>query len=246
MTLEELKVLITAEVAPLQKGLAKATSSLKGFQKSAEKMNSKISSIFSGLGKGLLKALSTAGIIAAFTSISKAALETASDLEEWQNVVNVAFGDATEDINAWAKTLANKFGLVEIQAKKMSSTFKSMADAQSVANDKGIIMAKNLTQLAGDMASFYNVSAEETSTALESVFTGMTLSLKKYGIVLTEANLNQFALEKNLGKTVEQMNQAEKATLRYNYVMAQMAKVQGDFSRTSASWANQVRILKQN
>lgn len=128
----------------------------------------------------------------------------------------------------------------------MSSTFKSMADAQGVSADKGKIMSQNLTQLAGDMASFYNVEAEETATALESVFTGLTLSLKKYGIVLTEANLNQFALEKGLGKTVNQMNQAEKATLRYNYVMAQMAKVQGDFSRTSMSWANQVRILKQN
>lgn len=122
----------------------------------------------------------------------------------------------------------------------------SVSNAQGVSSDKGKIMAQNLTQLAGDMASFYNTTAEETGNALESVYTGLTLSLKKYGIVLTEANLNQFAMEKGLGKTVNQMNQAEKATLRYNYVMSQMAKVQGDFSRTSMSWANQLRILKQN
>ena len=122
----------------------------------------------------------------------------------------------------------------------------NMGNAQGIANEKGIIMAKNLTQLAGDMASFYNSTAEDTGKALESVYTGMTLSMKQYGIVLNEANLNQFALEKNLGKTIDQMNQAEKATLRYNYIMAQMAKVQGDFAKTSGSWANQIRILKQN
>ena len=122
----------------------------------------------------------------------------------------------------------------------------SMGNAMGIATDKGIIMSKNLTQLAGDMASFFNVEANEVANDLESVYTGTTLALRQYGIVLTEANLNQFALEKNLGKTVNQMNQAEKATLRYNYVMEKMAMVQGDFSRTSASWANQVRMLKEN
>lgn len=243
MTLEELKVLISAEVAPLQKGIKKATSSLNNFNKQVQRMGSKWNSVFSQMGRIARKFLSAAF----FLKIGKDALEAASDLEEWQNVVNVAFGSATNDINEWAKTLDTKFGLVEIQAKKMSSTFKSMADAQNVSNEKGIIMAKNLTQLAADMASFYNITdAEQVGNDLESVFSGMTLALKKYGIVLTEANLNQFAFQKGITKTYNEMSQAEKATLRYNYVMAQMSKVQGDFSRTSMSWANQVRILKEN
>ena len=158
----------------------------------------------------------------------------------------MAFGKATDDINAWASTLANKFGVIELQAKQMSSTFMAMGSAEGVATDKGIIMAKNLTQLSGDMASFFNTTADIVAEDLQSVYTGTTLALRKYGLVLTEANLNQCALEKNLGKTVEQMNQAEKATLRYNYVMEKMAMTQGDFSRTSGSWANQMRILKQN
>lgn len=235
-------MLISAEVAPLQKGIKKATSSLNGFQKTIQKMNSRWNNAFNQMGRTVLKFLSVASLL----KWGKEALQVASDLEEWQNVVNVSFGKATDDINAWATTLANKFGLVELQAKKMSSTFMAMGNAEGVATDKGIIMAKNLTQLSGDMASFFNVEAEEVATALESVYTGTTLALRKYGIVLTEANLNQFAMEKNLGKTVQQMNQAEKATLRYNYVMEKMAMAQGDFSRTSASWANQVRMLKQN
>ena len=235
-------MLISAEVAPLQKGIKKATSSLNGFQKTVQKMNNRWNNVFNQMGRTVLKFLSAASLL----KWGKEALQVASDLEEWQNVVNVAFGKATDDINAWATTLANKFGLVELQAKKMSSTFMAMGDAEGIATDKGIIMAKNLTQLSGDMASFFNVEAEEVATALESVYTGTTLALRKYGIVLTEANLNQFAMEKNLGKTVQQMNQAEKATLRYNYIMEKMAMAQGDFSRTSASWANQVRMLKQN
>ena len=118
----------------------------------------------------------------------------------------MAFGKATDDINAWASTLANKFGVIELQAKQISSTFMAMGNAEGVATDKGIIMAKNLTQLSGDMASFFNTTADIVAEDLQSVYTGTTLALRKYGLVLTEANLNQFALEKNLGKTVEQMN----------------------------------------
>lgn len=235
-------MLISAEVAPLQKGLKQATSSLNAFQKTAEKLNKRWGGIFTEMTKTVLKFLSAASLI----KWGKQALDNASKLEEWQNVVNVAFGKATDDINAWASTLANKFGLIELQAKQMSSTFMAMGSAEGVATDKGIIMAKNLTQLSGDMASFFNTTADIVAEDLQSVYTGTTLALRKYGLVLTEANLNQFALEKNLGKTVEQMNQAEKATLRYNYVMEKMAMTQGDFSRTSGSWANQMRILKQN
>ena len=195
-------MLISAEVAPLQKGLKQATSSLNAFQKTAEKLNKRWGGIFTEMTKTVLKFLSAASLI----KWGKDALKTASDLEEWQNVVNVAFGKATDDINAWASTLANKFGVIELQAKQISSTFMAMGNAEGVATDKGIIMAKNLTQLSGDMASFFNTTADIVAEDLQSVYTGTTLALRKYGLVLTEANLNQFALEKNLGKTVEQMN----------------------------------------
>lgn len=106
-------------------------------------------------------------------------------------------------------------------------------------------MAMNLTGLVGDIASFYNISVEEANTAISAIYTGETESIKKLGIVLTEANLNAYAVSQGIQKTYNQMTQAEKVMLRYNYVMQASSKIQGDFARTSGNWANQVRVLKE-
>lgn len=127
----------------------------------------------------------------------------------------------------------------------MASTFMAMSNGMGISADAGKSMSKSLTGLAGDMASFYNVSTDVANTALQSVFTGETESLKKFGIVLTEANLQAYALSQGITKSVSAMSQAEKVALRYNYVLSATSKVQGDFARTSGSWANQVRILKE-
>ena len=127
----------------------------------------------------------------------------------------------------------------------MASTFMSMSNGMNISNDIGKSMATTLTGLAGDMASYYNVSADVAQTALESVFTGETESLKKFGIILTEANIQQYAYSQGINKSVNQMSQAEKVMLRYNYILSTTAKVQGDFARTSGNWANQIRILKE-
>lgn len=184
----------------------------------------------------------TAGILA-LTKLSKTAIETASNLEEVQNVVVQSFGEASDEINWFAKNAMATFGLTELQAKKISSTFMAMSNGMAINSQAGKVMSVNLTKLSGDMASFYNVSQDVAETALASVFTGETESLKKFGIVLTEANLNAFALSKGLKKTYAEMSQAEKVAIRYQYVMNATSKVQGDFARTSNNWANQLRVL---
>lgn len=119
-----------------------------------------------------------------------------------------------------------------------------MADGMGIANESGKTMALTLTGLSGDLASFYNTTEEIAKTALSSVFTGETESLKKFGIVLTDTNLQQFAYTQGITKAVSAMSQAEKVALRYQYVLQSTSKIQGDFARTSGSWANQVKILK--
>lgn len=106
-------------------------------------------------------------------------------------------------------------------------------------------MAVALTGRAADMASFYNKTAEETATALKSIYTGETETLKEYGVVMTEVNLQEYAYQQGIRKKLAVMTQAEKVQLRYNYVMEQTALAAGDFARTSDSWANQTRILKE-
>ena len=169
----------------------------------------------------------------------------ASDLEEVQNVVDVSFGDMSDEVEKFANSAIQNFGMSALTAKRMASTFMSMANGMGLAAKDGKNMSLQLTALAGDMASFYNVEQDVAQTALNSIFTGETESLKKFGIVLTEANLNAFALSRGITKSYNAMSQAEKVALRYQYVLKATANAQGDFARTSSSWANQVRILKE-
>ena len=169
----------------------------------------------------------------------------ASDLEEVQNVVNVSFGDMADEVEKFADSAVQNFGMSALTAKRMASTFMAMANGMGIAAKDGKNMSLQLTALAGDMASFYNVEQDVAQTALNSIFTGETESLKKFGIVLTEANLKTFALSTGITKSYNAMSQAEKVALRYQYVLKATANAQGDFVRTSSSWANQVRVLKE-
>ncbi len=253
MTIEELKIIISAETAGIKKAVSevktqvnnldKATkSSMKTLQSTVNKTTNNITNSFKKMVKGILASVS----LIALVKLGKEALEYASNIEEVQNVVDVSFGDMAEEVNQFAKTSAASFGMSELMAKKTASTFMAMSNGMGVARQAGKTMSLQLTALSGDMASFYNVSQEIADTALKSVFTGETESLKKFGIVLTEANLKAYALSQGIKKQYSEMSQAEKVALRYNYVMQATANAQGDFARTSNSWANQVRILKLN
>ena len=193
------------------------------------------------MAKTIIKVVS----ITALGKLGAQAIEVASNLEEVQNVVDISFGKMANDVNWFAKNAMTSFGLSELAVKKTASTFMAMSNGMGIATNSGKTMSIELTKLVGDMSSFYNVSQDVASTALASVYTGETESLKKFGIVMTEANLEAFALSRGITKQYSAMSQAEKVALRYNYVMAQTAQAQGDFARTSGSWANQIRVLKE-
>jgi hypothetical protein len=110
----------------------------------------------------------------------------------------VAFGSATAEINEFAEKAMEAFGLTQYQAKKTASTIMAMSNGMGIGAEAGKTMAINLTKLSGDMASFYNVSQDVAETALHSVFTGETETLKRFGIVMTEANLKAFALSQGI------------------------------------------------
>ena len=210
-------------------------------EKSVNASTTKIKGAF----KNLFAGISFTAIIYGLVRIGKEAVKLASNLEEVENVVNVTFGNMAYQINEFAETAIQSFGISELTYKRMASTFMAMSNGMGIELEKGVEMATVLTGLAGDMASFYNVSVDVANTALQSVFTGETESLKKFGIVLTQANLQAFALSKGITKSYNSMSQAEKVALRYAYVLQATSQAQGDFARTSNSWANQVRILKE-
>lgn len=200
----------------------------------------------------------------------KEAVNLASGLTEVQNVVENSFGTkGTEAVEEFAKTSIESFGMSELTAKQMASRFQAMGNAMGItagqvasatskvadrmnpdiydttAEAMGA-MSLNLTKLAADMASFYNVEQSDVATALNSIYTGQTRPLRQYGLDLTQATLQEWALKNGIDADVQSMTQAQKTLLRYQYVLANTSSVQGDFARTSQTWANQTRILKQN
>lgn len=203
-----------------------------------------IAGVRSSLG-GLVKSLGVGLSIAGIVALGKQAIETASDIAEVQNVVDTAFGSMSYKMEAFADTAVKQFGISKLSAKEMGSTFMAMGRAMVDSMEDASDMAINLTARAADMSSFYNKSAEETATALKSIYTGETETLKAYGVVMTEINLQEYAYRQGIKKKISAMTQAEKVQLRYMYVMEQTALAEGDFAKTSDSWANQTRILKE-
>lgn len=216
----------------------------KGFSKQASSLGSQLGGLKSIVGK-LGAAIGAAFGVKALVSFGKQAVETASDLSEVQNVVDTAFGSMSNKMEELAETSIQQFGISKLAAKQTGSTFMSMASGMGLAQNNASDMAIALTGLSADMSSFYNVSQDVASTALKSIFTGETETLKQFGIVMTDANLQAYALSQGISKSTSEMSQAEKVQLRYNYVMSQTALAQGDFAKTSDSWANQTRILSE-
>lgn len=217
----------------------------KGFQKGMDNIEKQTSNMSSSFGK-LGKVIAATFAISKIVQFGKKALELGSDLQEVQNVVDVTFTTMSDKVDKFAKKAIQSAGLSETMAKRYVGTFGAMAKSFGFAENEAFNMSTALTQLSGDVASFYNITQDEAYTKLKSVFTGETESLKDLGVVMTQTALDSFAMSEGLGKTTKQMTEQEKVALRYRFVLNQLSGAQGDFARTSDSWANQVRMLKLN
>ena len=189
------------------------------------------------------KMLAGAFAVGKLISFGKECVELGSNLAEVQNVVDTVFPTMNKQIDSFAKNAAAQFGLSETMAKNFTGTFGAMGKAFGFSEGQAYDMATALTGLAGDVASFYNMSQDEAYTKLKSVFTGETESLKSLGVVMTQTALDAFAMANGFGKTTKSMSEAEKVALRFKFVQDQLSAAQGDFMRTSDGWANQVRLL---
>lgn len=207
-----------------------------------QQFNKQLSGI-QNLAKKTGKMLAGAFAVKGLTSFGKDCIELGSDLTEVQNVVDVVFPTMSKKVNEFAQNAASTFGLSETMAKKFTGTFGAMANAFGFSEKESYKMSTALTGLAGDVASFYNISQDEAFTKLKSVFSGETETLKDLGIVMTQTALDQYALANGFGKTTSAMTEQEKVALRYAFVQQQLQNATGDFSRTSDQWANQIRIL---
>lgn len=222
-----------------------------GMRRSAKNTASKIEKDFgksfntvSSLAKKAGAMLASAFAVKKIVDFGKSCLELGSDLSEVQNVVDVTFPSMTAQVDKFAKLAAQNFGMSETMAKKFTSMFGVMARQFGFSEQAAYDMGTTLAGLAGDVASFYNMTQDEAYTKLKAVFSGETEVLKDIGIVMTQTALDAYAMANGFGKTTQQMSEAEKVALRYAFVQNQLTAATGDFMRTSDSWQNQVRIMK--
>lgn len=231
--------------------VSEVSSKLQPFETALKSVGKASASITSAGVSAVGTAVGATGkAVAAYTGTVAAAgaatVGMASDLNEVQNVVDTVFGaDNSKKIDNWATAASNAYGLSETEAKKMTSTMGAMLKSQGMSADATYNMSTKLSGLAGDMASFYNLSSDDAFEKIRAGISGETEPLKELGINMSEANLNQEAMREGMTKTYNQMSQAEQTQLRYNYIMKATTDAQGDFAKTSGSFANQQRIAEE-
>lgn len=208
---------------------------------------SAIKKSFNGLGSAVKKIgllIGGAFAVGKLVQFGKECTKLGSDLNEVQSVVNVVFPNMAEKVDEFSKKAAKTAGLSETMAKKYVGLFGSMAKQFNFTESQAYDMSTQLTQLAGDVASFYNISQDLAYIKLKSVFSGETETLKDIGVVMTQNALDEYALANGYGKTTSAMTEQEKVALRLAFVQKQLSAASGDFIRTSDNWANQVRVMQ--
>ncbi len=217
--------------ANFDRGLAAMTGSVKKF------------------GNTLLKVGAAVGLafgVGALVNFGKESIKLASDIQEVQNVIDVTFGQGARQIEEFAQSAAAAFGLSELSAKQYTGTMGAMLKSSGLATDQAQEMSTTLAGLAGDMASFYNLDTDTAFEKIRAGISGETEPLKQLGINMSVANLEAYALSQGITKSYSAMSQAEQVLLRYNYLLSVTTDAQGDFARTSGSFANRVRLLQLN
>lgn len=241
-------VRVGADVNPLQQGMTRAQQTLNRFSGAANNSMSSVNrgtSVMTGALRSVAGVVAAAFAVGALVNFGKGAIELASNLNEVQNVVDVTFGSMSKQINDFSQNALSKFGMSELSAKKFTSTIGAMLKSSGISGDGLVKMSEGITGLAGDMASFYNLSQEDAFAKIRSGISGETEPLKQLGVNMSVANMEAYALSQGIKTSYQSMDQAHQSLLRYNYLLSVTKDAQGDFARTSTSWANQTRLLSE-
>ena len=217
----------------------------RGFDKQVDQIASRTKQKFNvmSVAVGNILADMATKAIASIGSFVKDSIDKGSELAELQNVVDTVFTTMSDTVDNFAQNALEAYGLTEAQAKRMMGTYGAMSKAFGYTEQQAYSMSEQLTALTADVASFYNLNHDEAYTKMKSVFTGETESLKELGVVMTQAALDQYALQQGYGRTTAQMTEQEKVALRLAFVQDKLSVASGDFARTQNQWANQSRIL---
>lgn len=231
----------------------KIASGMDRMGKSAKKNKGLIAQFFAGFNAGNFAGNFTANLVAPairsiFGGISEAmrgSMEYASSLVETQNVLERTFGNSIDVVEDFSKTALKMYGMNELESKKMIGTFQAMGTALGETKERMADVSTSMGALVGDYASFFNMNVADVANDFTAIFTGQTKAMRKYGIDLTNAQLQDFANSQGWDVQVKSLNQYNKAIIRYNYLVSRSQDILGDFQRTQGSYANQVKLLSQ-
>lgn len=180
------------------------------------------------------------GIVAVGTKLAKLGM----DAEETENKFNAVFKDMSQDTEKWAKEFGRQYGFARTQMLGFLSSIQDTLVPMGMARDAAADMSQDIVTLAADLGSFNNLPTEQVIRDIQSTLVGNTETMRKYGVVITETRMKQFALNQGIIKEGQQLDELQKMRVRYLLMLNDTTDAQGDLARTSDSAANQFRKTK--
>lgn len=237
------------EMQKVSNGFSAFPSKIQKLITSTEKYNASASKATSTTGKftGGLKALNVATAAVAFHKIGQFIAQTVTESNKYQedlNLFTVALGQYAAEAQNYAEKVSEVLGIDPAQWLRNQGVFNTLLTGFGDTAERAQLMSRNLTQLGYDLSSFFNIPIEDAMQKLQSGISGELEPLRRLGYDLSQARLEQTALNLGIKESVANMTQAEKAELRYYAIMTQVTTAQGDMARTLEAPANQLRILQ--
>lgn len=222
--------------------IQKLITSTEKYNASARKATSTTGQFTSGL-----KALNVAAVAITFRKIGHFIVQAVTESNKYQedlNLFTVALGQYAAEAQNYAEKVSDVMGIDPAQWLRNQGVFNTLLTGFGDTAERAQLMSQNLTQLGYDISSFFNISIEDAMQKLQSGISGELEPLRRLGYDLSQARLEQTALNLGVKESVANMTQAEKAELRYYAIMTQVTTAQGDMARTLEAPANQLRILQ--
>lgn len=234
-TIADLWVGLGLRSGPFSSGLDKAERDLDSFTNKVAAAGKKM------VGAGQMLTL---GITTPLAAFGASAVMAASDQAEAMSAVQTVYGDAAKQIKGFSGSVATSLGLSRAEALSAASGFGVFAQGAGLTGEAMADFSNESLQAAADLASFYNAPVPEALAAIQSGLTGESEPLRRFGILLSDANIQQYALANGLWDGTGAMTEQQKVLARQGYIMDNLGAAQGDFIRTSGGVANSMRIAK--
>ena len=235
----------------------KYSKELKDFSKKINETNDELKKLQDNFSKGSdgakklsdsLSLIKKVGVGAAvlyvgnkIKDLGKFAIESASKMDELANVTRQVFESSTKEIEQWAKTIDREVGRSIYQMQNFASVYGSMFKGAGFDTSFFKQISKDLATFTADFSSFFNVTDDEAFTAIKGALTGETEALKRYGLILNDTTMAEYALSQGIKEKWQNLDTATKMQLRYNKLMEMTTYIQGDASRTIDGYANSLK-----